>query len=65
MDKVYPKELWDFTIKNTGKVSRRDFYIPFETEVMERLGGFEVYEAGGSRKTSNIKTEAVAKETER
>lgn len=63
LEKVYPKETWDFTIKNTGKVSRRDIYIPFETDVIERIGGFEAHEAGS--KSSGIIAEAVAKESAR
>ena len=46
LEKVYPKETWEVVVKNVDKEPQTELYIPFESEVISRIGGFRAYEKG-------------------
>lgn len=61
--KVYPKETWEVVIKNVDKESQSEVYIPFESEVIARIGGFHAFEKG--IKDKRFQTDVVEYDTQR
>ena len=42
LEKSYPRETINVVIKNVGKEPQSEYYLPFETDLMSRVGGLEV-----------------------
>lgn len=42
LDKGYPREIINVVVRNVGKEKESKYYIPFEAELISRIGGFEV-----------------------
>jgi len=42
LEKSYPREAINVVIKNIGNEPQNEYYLPFEADVMSRLGGLEV-----------------------
>lgn len=42
MDKGYVRETVNVVVENVDKQPQSDYYIPFSSEVFDRIGGFEV-----------------------
>lgn len=41
LEKVYARETISVTIENIEKADQYDYFLPFDTEVISRIGGFE------------------------
>jgi oligosaccharyltransferase complex subunit alpha (ribophorin I) len=42
LDKGYPRETINLVVRNVDAKPQSDYYIPFEADLMSRIGGFEV-----------------------
>jgi oligosaccharyltransferase complex subunit alpha (ribophorin I) len=42
LDKGYPRETINVVVKNVDKQAQSEYYIPFEADLMSRIGGLEV-----------------------
>ena len=42
MDKGYVRETINVVVKNVDKKEQSEYYVPFEADLMARIGGFEV-----------------------
>ncbi|KAF2101972.1 oligosaccharyltransferase alpha subunit [Rhizodiscina lignyota] len=62
LEKVYPKQTWEATVKNVDKEPQTELYIPFESDVISRIGGFQAYEKG--IKSKLYETDVVEYDTE-
>ena len=41
LEKVYARETISVTIENIDKAEQYDYFLPFDTEIISRIGGFE------------------------
>jgi oligosaccharyltransferase complex subunit alpha (ribophorin I) len=64
LDKAYPREIINVIIENTDAVPQSEYYLPFESSLISRIGGFEAKDKKAPEK-GIFKVEVVEYDTER
>lgn len=64
LDKAYARETVNVIIENIDDKAQSEYYVPFETSLMAKVGGFEVRDKKAAEKGA-FKVEAVGFDTER
>lgn len=64
LDKAYPRETINVVIENIDSKSQSEYYLPFETSLISKIGGLEVRDKKSADK-GIFKSEVVGLDTER
>lgn len=64
LDKSYPRETINVIIENIDSKPQSEYYLPFESSLISRIGGLEVKDKKAAEKGS-FKVEVVEYDTER
>lgn len=64
LDKAYPRDTINVIIENIDSKPQSEYYLPFETDLISRIGGLEVKDKKAAEK-GNFKVEVVGLDTER
>lgn len=64
LDKAYPRETINVIIENIDSKPQSEYYLPFETSLISRIGGLEVRDRKAAEK-GTFKVEVVGFDTER
>lgn len=64
LDKAYPRETINVIIENIDSKPQTDYYLPFETSLISKVGGLEVRDKKDAAK-GVFDTEVVGFDTER
>ena len=64
LDKGYPREVVNVVIENISKEPQQEYYLPFEPEVIGRVGGLEAKDKKDASKGS-FQVEIVEYDTQR
>lgn len=64
LEKGYPREMLNVVIKNVDSKPQSEYYLPFEADVISRIGGLEVRDKKDSKKAP-FKVEVTEYDTER
>lgn len=64
LDKSYPRETINVIIQNIDSKPQSDYYLPFESSLISRVGGLEVRDKKDAAKGA-FKVEVVGFDTER
>lgn len=64
LDKAYPRETINVIIENIDSKPQSEYYVPFETSLLSKVGGFEVRDKKAADK-GMFKAEVVGLDTER
>ena len=63
LDKGYPRETINVVVENIDSKSQSEYYLPFESSLISRVGGLEVKDKKAASKDS-FKVEVVGYDTE-
>ncbi|PSN64470.1 Ribophorin I [Corynespora cassiicola Philippines] len=63
LDKAYPRDTINVIIENIDSKPQSEYYLPFETDLISRIGGLEVKDKKAAEK-GNFKVEVVGLDTE-
>ena len=64
LDKAYPRETVNVIIENVDSKPQSEYYLPFESSLISRVGGLEVKDKKAAEK-GTFKVEIVEYDTER
>jgi len=64
LDKAYPRETINVIIENIDSQPQSEYYLPFETDLISKIGGFEARDKKAPEK-GTFKVEVVGFDTER
>jgi oligosaccharyltransferase complex subunit alpha (ribophorin I) len=64
LEKGYPREMINVVIRNVDKKPQTDYYIPFEADLIKRVGGLEVRDRKNAGRPP-FKVEVTEYDTER
>ncbi len=64
LEKGYARETINVVIENVGSKPQDEYYIPFESEILSRIGGFEARDKKDAEKPP-FPTEVLAFDTQR
>jgi oligosaccharyltransferase complex subunit alpha (ribophorin I) len=64
LEKSYPREMINVVIRNIDSQPQSDYYIPFESDLISRIGGLEVRDKKDASKPP-FKVEVTEYDTER
>lgn len=64
LDKAYPRETINVIIENIGKEAQSEYYLPFDTSLLSRIGGLEARDKKDADK-GVFQSEVVGFDTER
>lgn len=64
LEKSYPRETINVVIKNIGNEPQSEYYLPFEADMMSRVGGLEVRDRKDT-KSPSFKADIIASRDER
>lgn len=64
LDKVYPREVINVIVENVDSKPQSEYYLPFETSLLARIGGLEVRDKKDAEK-GPFKVDVVGLDTDR
>lgn len=64
LEKGYPRETVNVVVKNVDKQPQSEYYLPFESDLIHRIGGLEARDRKDTNKPS-FKVEVTGYDSER
>jgi oligosaccharyltransferase complex subunit alpha (ribophorin I) len=64
LDKSYPREMINIIIENIDSKPQSEYYLPFDSSLLSKVGGFEVRDKKAAEK-GPFKVEVVGFDAER